>query len=334
MAELERVEIAGRQHLRLTTDRLSVELVPALGGSITSLVARVPAGAESSPSSGDTELLWRPPWGLRPGGAAPLPGSASNVAIDSWSAGWLTMFPNGSEAGTVDGADWPAWGEARLAWCDWRVEGDAVVLTSRLSRSPFELTKTISVVDDTVTLDESVRNFGEEHVDVVWGSSLTFGEPLVGAHTRFDSGAALVRPDARQTPSADYDDILPWPRSYTADGLVNLRGVPDPSHQGVSRTAYLSDFGSFQARVSNPQLGLGVELQWEGETWPYLWYQLETGGRFGYPWWGAARFLSLTASTSWPSAAISEIRRISATSVRVQPGSSRTAHLQLRVGSG
>ena len=334
---MESFEVAGREHVSLTTDQLRVEVVPALGGTICSLVAAPRArpsdqvaGAPETESTG-TELLWQPPWGIRPAGAVALPGSATNTATDTFPGGWLTLFPNGSEGTVVDGADWPAWGEARLAHCAWRSTAGSIILTSRLLRSPFEVTKIISVRDGEIEISETVRNVGEQHLDVVWGSQLIFGGALLGPQTRFDSRAALVRPDARQTPSADYEDILPWPRSYTSDGLVNLRSLPD-LERGVSRTAYLSDFSSFDASLVNPELGLRVELSWDGDPWPFLWYQLETGGRSGYPWWGAARFLALTPSTSWPAAGLGEIRRVSATSLRIHPGSTRTSQLSLKVG--
>ncbi len=323
MADVERSEVAGREHLTITAEELRIELVPALGGTIVSLVSlRHP----------DTELLWRPPWGLRPAAAATLPDSAAMGSFDSHVGGWQTMFPNGSESAVVEGANWPAYGEARLAWCDWQQTGSSVILTSRLLRSPFQVTKIISVQDDEVTLGETVKNVGEQHVDVVWGALLMFGSALLGPSSRFDARAALVRPDARRTPAAGYDDILPWPRSYAANGLVNLRTMPEPG-SAASRTAYLSDFSAAEASLTNADLGLRVDLGWDGDVWPYLWYDLQTGGQTGYPWWGAARYLALTPCTSWPAAGIDEIRRVSATSLRIQPGSTRTTHLSVRISA-
>lgn len=323
MTGVERLQVAGREHVAISSAELRVEFVPAVGGTIVSLVSlRRP----------DTELLWRPPWGLRNVAAAPLPTSVAATSVDAQIGGWQSMFPNGSEAAVVEGADWPAYGEAPLAWCDWQQSGSSVILTSRLLRSPFQLTKIISVHDDGVTVGETVKNVGAQQLDVVWGARLVFGEALLGPRTRFDARAALVRPDARQTPAAGYDDILPFPRSYTADGLVNLQTLPDPDRR-VSRTAYLSDFSTASAGLTDPELGLRVECGWDGDAWPYLWYELETGGQSGYPWWGAARYLALTPCTSWPAAGIGEIRRVSATSLRIQPGSTRTSHLSVRVSA-
>ena len=323
MVDVERVEVGGREHVTISSEQLRLELVPALGGTIVSLVSlRQP----------DTELLWRPPWGLRPAGAAALPGSVDTVSLDNHVGGWQTMFPNGSESTIVEGADWPAYGEARLAWCDWQQTGSSVILSSRLLRSPFQFTKTISVQDDEITVGETVKNVGEQHLDVVWGAQLRFGGDLLGPATRFDTRAALVRPDARQTPATGYDDIMPWPRSYASDGLVNLRTLPEPGHGG-NRTAYLSDFSAPEASLTNAELGLRVALSWDGDIWPYLWYDLQTGSQAGYPWWGAVRYLALTPCTSWPAADIGEIRRVSATSLRIFPGSARTTHLSVRLSA-
>ncbi len=328
MADVQRIQVAGREHLRISSDQLQLELVPSLGGTIVSLRRRHPAGSDEETGR---ELLWRPRWGHRPVGAAVLPGSTANVSTDTFLGGWFSMFPNGSESTVVEGADWPANGEARLTWCDWEQTNSSVILTGQLVRSPFQFTKTVSVQGEEVTVGETVTNVGNEHVDVVWGSQLMFDAELFGLQTRFDSRATLVRSDARQTPSAGYDDILPWPRSYAAEGLVNLRSLPDPRRGEVSRAAYLSDFGAAEASLISPEHGFRVDLSWDGDTWPYLWYQLETGGRTGYPWWGAASYLALTPSSSWPAAGVGEIRRISATSLRIHPGAVRTAHLSLRL---
>ncbi|HEY5848581.1 MAG TPA: hypothetical protein VIT42_17495 [Microlunatus sp.] len=320
MADVEQLIVAGREVVRISSDQLRLDIVPGLGGTAVSLVRL----------EDETELLWPSPWGLRHPDAYRLPGTAENTMLDSFPGGWQTIFPNGGDSATVNGAEWGFDGEARVAWCDWQQAGSSLILTSRLTRSPFQLTKIISVQDDEITVGETVKNVGDDHLDVMWGSQLILGAPLVGPDTTIDASATLVHPDARQTPDAGYDDILPWPRSYGPGGMINLRSVP-PSDQQSTRSAYLSDFSTPAVRVTNPRVGLRVDLSWDGAVWPHLWYQLETGGRRGYPWFGAAYFLSLTPSSSWPALGVHEARRVSASTLRIYPGAARTSHFSVRV---
>jgi hypothetical protein len=313
-------ERAGWQVLRLVTDELAVEVVPGLGGTVTSLRRR----------SDDAEVLGRTPWGLRHRDAARLPGTGETAMLDLDPGGWRTVFPNGADAVTVAGADWPAGGEARAAWFDWRPSGSSVVLTTRLVRSPFELTKIISMSRNTVTLGETVKNVGGEHSDVIWGQSVLLGADLLGPSTVVDTAASLVRPDPRTADNAGYDDLLPWPRGYAASDVVNLRTVPPPG-AGQARTAYLTDLGSATASVRNPAHNLRVDLEWDATAWPYLWYALDAGGGGGHPWYRSGYGLTLTPATSWPDRGIHEVRRVSATSLRIHPGVTRTSFLTLTV---
>ena len=71
MADLERRETRGWEVLELTTDEITVTVVPALGGAILSLTRR----ADSS------SLLLSTPWGLPHYGAPVLPGDPPRLCI-------------------------------------------------------------------------------------------------------------------------------------------------------------------------------------------------------------------------------------------------------------
>jgi hypothetical protein len=327
VAEVERLRVADREVLRLSSEQLRLDVVPSVGGTALSLVRL----------EDETELLWSSPWGLRPPSAHSLPGGQESHLYDSLAGGWQSIFPNGGDAAVVDGAEWGFDGEVRLAWFDWEVAGSSVIMKSRLLRSPFTITKILSVIGDEVTIGETVTNIGERHVDVVWGAQVFLGSALLEPGSVLDATASIVRPDPRHA-AADYEDILPWPRSYDPNGMINLRTLPPPESR-VTRAAYLSDFlpssasGGALVTVTNEQRRLRVGFSWDLDALPHLWYRLEAGGTSGYPWYGAAHFLSLTPSTSWPARGLPEVRRISATSLRIHPGVARTAHLSVRVTS-
>ncbi len=320
MAELQTLTVRGWDVLRLSTDTVQLDVVPALGGTITSLVRRADAA----------ELLWSTPWGLRHRGSLSVPGKSQARMIDDFPGGWFSLFPNGGDSASLHGAEWGEHGEARLTWLDWEFTGSSLVMTGRLIRSPFTISKIISVVGDEVTVGESVTNVGGESIELMWASQLMFGADLLGPDTVIDSAASIVHPDPMISRSASYDDLMPWPRSYGSDSLINLRTVPGPD-TSQTRLAYLTEFSRGSISVTRPSRRLGVDLSWDVETWPHAWYELEAGGSEGFPWFSTAYFLALTPSTSWPGHGVHDARRVSGTTRWVAPAEALTAHLSVRV---
>lgn len=292
--------IRGWQVLRLRSPALVADVVPALGGTVVSLRRR----------SDDLELLWQTPWGLRHRGSLDLPGTALVSMYDSYPGGWQPVFPNGGDSSIVHGAEWGFDGEARLTWLDWTLADDRLVLSGRLVRSPFRLSRTIDLRDDEVTVTDSVTNVGAEPVEVMWGQQVALGPALLGPDTVVQADAITVRSDPRAAHSAGYDDLLPWPRAYGRDGLVNLRHVGG-ADASETRLAYLSDLTAGAVSVRRPSLGLTVRLTWDEARWPHLWYALETGAAKGFPWFGTGRYLALTPCTSWPAHGLHDARRLS-----------------------
>jgi hypothetical protein len=250
--------------------------------------------------------------------------------IDSLAGGWQTLFPNAGDSVFVHGVDWGYDGEARLTWMDWEFTGSSVRMTGRLIRAPFELTKIISVRDHEITVAETVRNMGRERIETVWGSQLMFGGALLGRETIVDAAAAVVRPDPQTSPGTSYDDLMPWPRSHGSGAMINLGLLPDPE-AGETRLAYLSDFSRPMISISRPSHRVGIELEWDAEVFPYVWYAMEAGGRSGFPWYRTGYFLSLTPCTSWPAHGVQDARRISNSTVLIDPSEVLTSYVALRV---
>lgn len=320
MAELDQLTVRGWELLRLTTEAVQLDVVPALGGTVVSLRRR----------ADDAELLFTTPWGLRHRGSVTLPGNAQASLMDSFPGGWFSLFPNGGDSAILHGAEWGVQGEARVTWLDWTFTGSALVLTGRLVRSPFELTKTFAVRDHEVTVAETVTNVGGERIETMWGSQLMLGGDLLGPDTVVEAGASTVHPDPLVSPGASYDDLMPWPRSYGSDSLVNLGRVVAPGSE-ETRLAYLTDFDSPSISISRPSRRLGLDLSWDLSTWPNAWYELEAGGSRGFPWFRRAYYLALTPGTSWPAHGLHDARRVSGTTMWVEPGAASTSQLTAAV---
>lgn len=318
-AQLEERTVRGWQVLRLSNEGIQVDIVPALGGSVVSLVRRADAA----------ELLWSTPWGLRHRGAWAPAGNAEAMMMDTFPGGWHTLFPNAGDSAILHGAEWGVDGEARLTWLDWTAAESLVSMTGRLVRSPFEITKAVLLDGHTVTVTETVANVGAERIEVIWGSQLMLGGDLVAADTQVDAPASSVHPDPLHS-DASYHDLMPWPRSYGGESVINLRTLPAPG-AGESRLAYLTDFSRGAVTVTRPSRRLGLELGWDLATWPHLSYAVEAGGVRGFPWFGNAYFLALTPSTSWPAHGVHDARRVSDTTVWIDPGTALTARLTASV---
>jgi len=317
--QIEQLTVRDWEVLRLSDDAVSLDVVPALGGTVTALRRR----------SDGASLLWSTPWGLRRRGAWSLPGSSEAQMVDTYPGGWQTLFPNGGDTAVVGGVEWGHHGEARLTWLDWEADGGSLRLTGRLVRSPFTLRKTFALEGDEVVLDETVHNVGGEPVELMWGSQLALGGDLVGPGSSVATSASTVHPDPRFSVSTSYEDLMPWPRSHGQRGVVNLSRLPGPDAD-ETRLAYLADFATPSVTVRSPDRRVGLDVTWD-ESWPYLWYSLEAGGRHGFPWYSRGYFLALAPGSGWPAHGLHETRRASATTIWLQPDEERTTRLRLRV---
>lgn len=318
----EQFEVRGWPVVRLASAALTVDVLPQFGAAITSVRRK----------ADDLELMHQTPWGLPSRGLPQLGATAEVQRFDVDPGGWQSIFPNGGDTVTVDGAEQGFDGEARVAPFDIvEVSDSQITMTTRLRRSPVEMTKIISACEDTVTLTEKVRNVGCDERDVMWGSTVQFGAPLISKDTEVECGAALVHPDATILYDSDYEDVMPWPRTPGRSSVINLRYLPATGSE--NRMAYLTDLSQPQVTITNRTLGCAVTLDWDAGPWPHLWYQLEAGGTEGHPWFGSGYFLALTPNSSWPAHGLHDARRISASALKLPVGEEQTSRLSLRVGS-
>ena len=321
MAQLEERHVRGWDVLRLSTDALSADIIP--GARRNDYVLDPPgrrrgAAVVNTLGSASTRELRL------------IAGYVEAQMIDSLAGGWQTLFPNGGESAFVHGVDWGDDGEARVTWLDWEFTGSSLQMSGRLIRSPFEITKIVSMRDREVTVGETVRNVGRERIETMWGSQLMLGGELLGPETIVDAAAAVVRPDPHISTAASYDDLMPWPRSHGADSMINLRTAAGVRNR-VTRLAYLTEFSRPWIRWPGRPSASAVDLEWDIDCFPYVWYSMEAGGRGGFPWYRTGYFLSLTPCSSWPAHGVHDARRGSDSTVWIDPGEILTSYVTLRV---
>lgn len=338
MPELASDSHRGWRRLRLSSPSVEITVFPELGGTISSLRRR----------HDGLELLHQPPWDLPPRGH-PLPaGTAETSRYDIDPGGWQSLCPNGGDAAEVDGSDWPVDGEARITPFDIVDESGSdpsdplpdasanpgageLVLHARLRRCPAELTKRIRVDDATVAVTETVRNVGGSDLELMWGQQLRFGPPLVAAGAEVECPASFVHPDALVTDDVEYDDVTPWPRTPGESSMINLRYLPGTDSE--TRLAYLAGLSNGTVTVTNSQAACRVDLSWDADAWPYLWYEFEGGANRDHPWYGTGHFLTLTPNSSWPARGVHDARRISGSTLSLDPGATRSQTVTLTCGT-
>ncbi|QDP96092.1 hypothetical protein FOE78_09445 [Microlunatus elymi] len=329
MAHQEQLTRRGWQVVRLSSETLAVEVVPELGATICS-IRRL---------GDDLEILHQTPWGLPRYGGTGLSGTAEVIRQDLNPGGWQSIFPNGGDTVVVDGADQGQDGEARVALfepdqdqqqtdLDQTDEG-TLRLHARMRRSPIEMTKIIKMDGDQVSVTETVRNVGADEHEVMWGSQLQFGAPLIAPEAEVDCAAGLVHPDATILYDVDYDDVTVWPRTPGASGMINLRTIPKPGSE--NRMAYLTEFTAGVATITNSTLDCRVELTWDQISLPHLWYQLEAGDTEDHPWFGTGYYLALTPNSSWPAHGLHDARRIASSTLTLASGEERSTTVSLKI---
>ncbi len=303
----------------VANEHLSLRVNPAKGGDILSLVRR----------RDGLDLLWRTPWALITPSRRP-PATSFGRATEQWSGGWRSLFPNSGREVTSYGIDWGYDGEACLAAYRTREIEGGLELATRLARTPFRFTKRITLDGPRVRVTETVRNVSGQGIEIMWAQQVCLGAPLLSASAVIETGATVVRPEPDTTSGVSYDDLMPWPRTQGRKGMLNLRRVPEEKAD-TTRQAYLSDFTDHHLKVSNPDLGVAVDLTWDADVMPFLWYELESGGRANFPHFSNSYYLSLSPASAWPRQGVNDARLHSSSSRWIFPGDELTSWVELTV---
>lgn len=318
----------GWELMRLTSDEVSVDVVPGKGADILSVRRR----------RDDLELLWQSPWGLRQCGALSGGGDSVSRLMEAYPGGWQTVFPNGGDAVCEHGVEWGMHGEAWLTPFDTRVDGpSSLTFTARLVRSPFTIEKHVVLAGPRLTVTEHITNVGGHDVEAMWIHHPAFGSPLLSPDSVLEvSGGTVVVDDRRDLPSSDLGLGMQasWPHVPARDGSsLDLRRVP-AADAGVDRMAYVTGVTDGRASLRNPRLDVGVVLEWDTATMPHAWYWLEAAGTAGFPWYQSAYVLAIEPASSWPAQGIAAVRAKGGAPLVFAPGQTRTATTSLLVTDG
>jgi galactose mutarotase-like enzyme len=291
--------IRGYKAVVLENEHLTVVVLPEKGAEIYSVVYR--------PLNFD--VLWKAPWGLHKAGPESAAYGGSEAAwMDSYGGGWQGIFPNGGDPCVYAGASLGFHGEASTADWDYVISEEplqvSVQMQVKLARTPFTLVREVSIERGslTVIVREEARNDAEESFPAMWGHHPALATELLRG-ARIETSARRYephRPEVSSTGRVAPETSHPWPMATAKEGAtVDLSLLP-VGKERVSEMGYLSELDTGEYKLLNRSLGLGVQLTWDKEQFPYLWYWLEWGGSFGYPFYGRCRVAALEPFSSIP----------------------------------
>jgi hypothetical protein len=279
--------ISGWRAVRLTSDALSVTVLPNKGADIYQIIDR---------ASG-IDPLFKAPWGLQPAGARPRDGSEGSPFLENYEGCWQELFPSTNDACTYNDTPVPFHGEVATRSWDWAAEADdgtqaAVRLWVECRTVPLRLERIMRLGHGSpeLVLEERVTNLSPDAVDFVWGHHCVLGPPLIapGAELRTPAATIITPPEPwEDTARLEPGQRAAWPMAQLrGGGVTDLTRVPGPeaaSHDDV----YLTDLAGGWVEVGNPALGLRFRLDWDPGVFRWIISWQPYGGARAMPLRGA-----------------------------------------------
>ena len=297
--------------VRLTSDELEVDILPANGADIQAVVDRLTG----------TSLLWTSPWGtdLRPEDTA--------TSRDAWLTrawgGWQLLLPNTGDEASEGGNTWGFHGEAGMrAWEIAADSADWLEVSLDLETAPLTLRRTYRVTGPTLSVETEVRNRSTEPVEFLWGEHPTYGEAFAdGALLEID--ARTFKVELADGVGVDAGETVAWP----AAGLDRLPSRTPPRFL----FGFLDGLDTGTYRVRNDRLGVAARMTWPLDVFPCVWLWEEIGFTHDHPWNGQAYAVGIEPQTAYPALGMTELRRQGGRGLTVGPNGLLTATVTLTV---
>ncbi|WP_254271316.1 aldose 1-epimerase [Haloarcula marina] len=318
----------GIDALFLENDHLRVEILPGKGGDVT----------EIRDKRTDVNVLFEAPheWRAPASGTVGAPDGAFSF-LDHYPGGWQSVLPGAGGPSSAHGAPLALHGESSLVPFETTVLTDTpdevgVRLSASLTRYPFDIERdvTLAAGESAVEVSERVTNTGAVEVDYSWLQHIALGEPLVAPEARLSVPCETVHVDPDQT--ADTARLPPgetfeWPVCETDDGPVDLREFPAAGER-VHDLVALADFSEGRYTLSNPDLELGVTVEYPDSFYEYLWYWQPLGGFEAAPFFGRNYNVGLEPCTSIPNSGVADAVE-NGTAESLGPGETQSSTVRL-----
>ena len=271
----------------------------------------------------DTDFIWSTRMGLMP------PNALYPDYQMTYPGGWQEMMPEVSYTHTYRGVTVHRGETAVSPWdCDIirdEAEEIHIRLTHRLRSLPLFIEKHIILRsgETKVRFEEKVTNEASVKIETNWGHHLAYGAPFIDASSRveFTTGAVVIDPIsgkrwdwpiAGQTGSEELIDLSVLPAAGTARELLAVEAVD-------------GKYG-----IYNPLTRLGLEVRWDQQVWPYIWYWQNFGADGDAPFFSTEYNIGLEMFNVMPKLTLAEAA-LNGQAIELEPHGSVSAWLEFEV---
>lgn len=228
--------------IQLTNDHVSLQILPELGGKISSLFDK----------RSQREWLWSNPHLER---RTPVYGSSYITTLDT--GGWDEIFPSISPCELSDGTQIPDHGDLVFLPADVSdSSSDGLTLTTLTRSMRTRFTRRLRLKDSGLTIDYQLDSLGDQAHPYLWAA-----HPLIA----LEDGMILELPTDKLTTSDGLD------LETTADGACRIR-IHDPSKTSLpphQLKFFTERHGASWARLSSAD-GASLRFDWNSEKLPYF----------------------------------------------------------------
>ena len=259
----------------------------------------------------DIDFMWRSPQGLcdRELYIPTKPTLEGNFG-DFYEGGWQEIAPSGGAGCTYKGAEYGLHGEVWNCIWDCVIEKNepeevCAKLICRLMKVPLIIEKRLTLKSGQAVLhiDETITNDSEEEIEYMWGHHPTFGSPFLNENCVLDVPASKVAVHSfpeDQNKRFVRGKTFDWPSMTTISGeVIDGSHIPSPEVKGSDELCFI-DLREGWYALTDTKKKAGFALEWDLQTFPYLWYWQVFGGGAGYPWYGRTFNCALEPWSSYP----------------------------------
>lgn len=288
----------------------------------------------------DTDFMWHSFNGVRnPMAFTPTREMPDGGFLDYYEGGWQELFPNIGGACVYNGAQLGIHGEVCLAPWEYRIETDtpqeiSVRFWIRTARSPYYLEKTLTIkeMDSTLYIDEKIINEGNTELEFMWGHHPAFGPMFLDDTCEIDLPSG-VRARTADTDMGQYAPLprnkeFSWPSVTDETGKTwDVSKVPSIDEK-LFFSFLIYDLPEGRYAIRNRGLGVGFQMTWDKERFPFMWIWAPYGGAGNYPWYGRNYNLAIepwTASGEYLPEAVK-----AGMGVKIRPGQEICASIQAK----
>jgi galactose mutarotase-like enzyme len=304
--------------VRLTSDDLFVDVLPANGGDIFAVIDRAT----------EVDLLWKAPWG--PGWRPDEPSTSRDRWLARTWGGWQVLLPNTGDEANEGGSTWGFHGEAGVrSWSVVSAATQQVELEVDLETAPLDVRRVYRLDGSSLFVDTTIQNRSKRSVEFLWGEHPTFSESFAaGARLEIDAQSVQIALAAGMR--LEVGDRLPWPPpAGPADGTLDEL----PSRRQTRLLfAFLDRLKRGTYSVHNDRLGLTARLTWPLDVFPVVWLWEEIGSSQEAPWNGQAFAVGIEPQAAYPALGMTELRRTGGQGITLGPGAVLNATVTLSVG--